>query len=135
MKFYNTTTTALPGAKVNQIAVSPSGYVYGCTIIGATKCCGSVEIWGEQNIEYSFLLELLVCSNCAVFLVHLNNTPNYWNNISIPSIEEQLNAVSPTIWKVQLKKMEEFGETLMVLEILDADKYQDWRMQKLKDYE
>ena len=68
-----------------------------------------------------------------MFLVHLNNTPNYWNNISIPEIEEQLNAVAPTIWKVQLKKMK-YGETLMVLEILDADKYQDWRMQKLEDY-
>ena len=134
MIFYNITAAALPGAKVNQIAVSLSGYVYGCTTIGATECCGSVEIWGDGYIEYSFLLELLVCSNCAVFLVHLNNTPNYWSNISIPAIEKQLNAVAPTIWKVQLKKMEN-RETLMVLEILDADKYQDWRMQKLKDYE
>ena len=134
MKFYNITTTALPGAKVNQIAVSPSGYVYGCTTIGDTECCGSVEIWGDGDIEYSFLLELLVCSNCAVFLVHLDNTSNYWSSISIPAIEKQLNTVAPTIWKVQLKKMEN-RETLMVLEILDADKYQDWRMQKLKDYE
>ena len=133
MKFHGITTTALPGAKVNQIAVSLSGYVYGCTTIGATECCGSVEIWGDGCIEYSFLLELLVYSNCAVFLVHLNNTPNHWSNISIPAIEKQLNAVAPTIWKVQLKTMEYRG-TLMVLEILDADKYQDWRMQELKDY-
>mgnify|MGYP003467826277 CR=1 FL=1 len=133
MIFYNITTNALTGAKVNLIAINQGGYVYGCTTIGATECCGSVEIWGDGNIEYSFLLELLVCSNCAVFLVHLNNTPNYWNNISIPAIEKQLNAVAPTIWKVQLTTME-YRETLMVLEILDADKYQDWRMQKLKDY-
>lgn len=134
MKFYNITTTALPGAKVNQIAISQSGYVYGCTTIGDTECCGSVEIWGDGYIEYFFLLELLVCSNCAVFLVHLKNTHSYWTNISIPVIEKQLNAVAPTIWKVQLKTME-YRRTLMVLEILDADKYQDWRMQKLKDYE
>ena len=133
MKFYYITTTALPGAKVDQIAISLREYVYGCTTIGATGCCGSVEILGDQDIEYSFLLELLVCSNCAVFLVHLNNTPNYWNNISITAIEKQLNAVAPTIWKVQLKKMEN-SETLMVLEILDEDKYLDWRMQKLKNY-
>lgn len=133
MIFYNITTNALPGAKVNLIAINQGGYVYGCTTIGDTECCGSVEIWGDGYIEYSFLLELLVCSNCAVFLVHLNNTPNYWNEISIPAIEKQLNAVAPTIWKVQLKEMMN-GETLMVLEILDADKYQDWRMQKLRDY-
>lgn len=134
MKFHMLTQTAIPGAKVNQIAISPSGYVYGCTMIGDTQCCGSVEIWGDGDIEYYFLLELLVCSNCAVFLVHLNNEHSYWNNISIPEIEKQLNAVAPTIWKVQLKKMKEFRETLMVLEILDADKYQDWRIEKLKDY-
>lgn len=133
MIFYNITTNALPGAKVNLIAINQGGYVYGCTTIGDTKCCGSVEIWGDGYIEYSFLLELLVCSNCAVFLVHLNNIPNYWINTSIPAIEKQLNAVAPTIWKVQLKTMEYRG-TLMVLEILDADKYQDWRMQKLRDY-
>ena len=133
MKFYHVTANAFHEAKVTQIAITSSEYVYGCTTIGDTQCCGSVEIWGDGYIEYSFLLELLVCSNCAVFLVHLNNTPNYWNNISIPAIEKQLNAVAPTIWKVQLKTMEYRG-TLMVLEILDADKYQDWRMQKLKDY-
>jgi hypothetical protein len=134
MKFYNVIASAIPSAKVNQIAITSSEYIYGCTTIGNTQCCGSVEIWGDGDIEYYFLLELLVCSNCAVFLFHLNNEQGYWHNVSIPEIEKQLNAVAPTIWKVQLKKMKEFRETLMVLEILDADKYQDWRIQKLKDY-
>ena len=133
MKFYNVTDNVFLGAKVTQIAITSGEYVYGCTTIGDTQCCGSVEIWGNGDIEYYFLLELLVCSNCAVFLVHLNNENRYWHNISIPEIEKQLNAVAPTIWKVQLEKMEN-RETLMVLEILDADKYLDWRMQKLEDY-
>ena len=55
MKFYNVTASAIPGAKVNQIAITSSEYVYGCATIGNTQCCGSVEIWRwEYRVLFSF---------------------------------------------------------------------------------
>jgi hypothetical protein len=133
MKFYNITSSAIPGAKCTQIAIGRDAYPYGCGTIGNTQCCGSKEIWGDGYINYSFLLELLVTSECGVFLVHLNNVSGYWETLSIPTIERELNQIAPEIWKVQLKKIA-YRETLMLLEILDCDKYREWRVNQLKEY-
>lgn len=133
MKFYIITNSAVPGAKCTHIAIDRNLYLYGCSTIGDTRCCGSQEIWGDMDINYSFLLELLVCSNCAVFLVHLSNVSGYWDTVSIPDIERQLNQVAPKIWRVQLKRIA-YRETLMLLEILDCDKYQEWRFNALEAY-
>lgn len=105
-----------------------SSYGYPFSYVGETQCCGSREIWLENNyITPEYILSLIKNIYSAIYVLHGIYNDGWLDNTDSVSIEEYLNAVS-TAWQV---KIEEIDETtlLVVLNILDRDAYIKWRNQ------
>jgi hypothetical protein len=137
MRIQNLYYGSIPGATCTMLCVREKPrLINGAATIGDTQCCGSLEVWGNnENIGVENILEFLVCSNCAILFLHFRNTSSSWDTVSsLPSIETKLNAIAPDIWKVKLQYIE-YNETLVVLEILDNEAYLKWREAQNRKYQ
>lgn len=97
--------------------------------IGNTYCCGSMEIFGCSYVTPNMVLEFVKKSYVSIWLFH---SYLYWenehtwegtNNVSI--IKNQCNKLLQHC-RVDMKKLGEM-EVLITLEILDREKFMEWR--------
>jgi len=97
-----------------------------CKNIGDTQCCGSLEVFGEQNCDPYQLIELIKSTNCAIFHLHwrVNNAFGYTFKLCT-DIANELVAPYFTIHTLLVD-----DGILVHLEIPDYKLYLEWKGSK-----
>jgi len=97
-----------------------------CTSVGATACCGSLEVFGEQSFDPYKLIELINSTDCAIFYLH-------WRVDSIfgYTLKDGTDIANQSVapyFTIHTMLMDD--GILVTLEIPDYKLYLEWKAQK-----
>lgn len=97
-----------------------------CTNVGATSCCGSLEVFGEQSFDPHKLIELIRSTDCAIFYLHwrVNNAFGY----TLKNGTKIANQLVAPYFTIHTMLMDD--GILVTLEIPDYKLYLEWKAQK-----
>lgn len=120
---------ALHNHKAHTVILSGNtSYAMLAGTLGNTNCCGSFEISGAIYIVPALMIELVKKSYKSVWLFHGHSAcaDNEWNSKS--DVKEFIRQVNAKLQHCKIHAMmTEFSQLLVTLEILDREKFLEWR--------